>query len=67
MSTLKQAYIRPLPVSEAKKKDLMKLCQKGVICEKFHAFYEQLCTASNIVDTLPEPDVTEETELSPDD
>jgi len=39
---LKQAYSDVLPVSAAKKADLLKLCQSGVIPSKHHHFYSSL-------------------------
>lgn len=38
-NTLKQLYRAPLPISEAKKKDFIKLCEKGVIPEEYHAWF----------------------------
>ena len=58
-SVLRPAYPKPLPISKAKKTDLLSLCKSGAISKRFHAFYEQLPTADDIRDCLPEPDFTE--------
>ncbi|KAI8424377.1 hypothetical protein MSG28_002903 [Choristoneura fumiferana] len=55
-----KAYLTPLPNSEAKKKDLTGLCVKGIILQDLHYWYESLPTQKDIIDTLPEPDITEE-------
>jgi len=39
LGMLETAYSQPLPVSEAKKSDLLKLCKAGVIKTQFHSFY----------------------------
>lgn len=59
---LKQLYDRPLPISEAKKKDLLKLCKTGTIPEEFHGWYKSLRTEENEIDRVPETDVEEESE-----
>jgi len=59
---LKPAYPHPLPVSAAKKADLMKLCKAGTIQRQFHDFYEQLPVSDDVRDCLPEPDYTEDVE-----
>ena len=60
LEMLKPAYLGTLPVSVAKKADLLKLCKAGVIKTQFHSFYENLQTAVTVPDCLPEPDCTEE-------
>ena len=62
LELLKPAYKQPLPVSKAKKADLMALCRSGVIKPQFHSFYEQMVTSDKITDCLPEPDCTEDLE-----
>ncbi|KAK7500448.1 hypothetical protein BaRGS_00008355 [Batillaria attramentaria] len=54
---IRPRYTEKLPVSEAKKRDLVSLCRSGVIPEDHHPFYENLPTASSKVDRLEEPDV----------
>lgn len=57
-----KVYEGPLPISEAKKKDLMNLCAKGVIPRELHPWYQSLATRKDIVDRLCEPDLTERDE-----
>ena len=52
-------YSEKLPISEAKKKDLLNLCDLHIIPVEFH-FHKQLIKAKMVSDTLPEPDETEE-------
>ncbi|KAF6206173.1 hypothetical protein GE061_017399 [Apolygus lucorum] len=47
------------PVSEAKKKDLMKLCEDLQIPTVYHDFYHRLPTSQDLRVTLPEPDENE--------
>ena len=65
-SLLKRAYTHSLPVSVAKKADLLKLCASGVIKSHFHAFYHNLTTSANVKDSLPEPDCSEYVECDAD-
>ena len=53
-------YRSQIPISKAKKKDLMDLCRNKVIDEVYHSWYEALPVASGVVDKLPLPDVDEE-------
>ena len=53
-----QRYNPKLPISAAKKRDLLDLC-KSVIPREFHGYYESLKTGKNVNDRLPHPDVTE--------
>ena len=62
ISMMKPAYPSPLPISQAKKNDLLKLCDNGAIQSKFHDFYSNLPTSTMVRDTLPEPDCTEHSE-----
>ena len=57
---LQQKYKGLLPISKAKKKDLMDLCRSRVIDADYHAWYEALPEASDLVDKLPLPDIAEE-------
>ena len=52
---LPKAYVAPLPISAAKKKDLLDLCYKGVIPTVFHNWYEQLPTSARTYNYLPGP------------
>ena len=55
-----QKYKSKLPISAAKKKDLMQMCKTGVIPPEFHDFYEKLPSSSNAPDKLGEPDALED-------
>lgn len=57
-----KAYSSPIPISEAKKKDLLNLCTKGIIPQELHSWYETLPTSKDIIDRLCESDVAEEGE-----
>ena len=54
---LGQAYQTRIPISEAKKKDLVKLCTQLVIPPEMHEWYKSLPTTSRTKDRLPEPAV----------
>ena len=60
-SLLIQAYKQPLPVSVAKKADLLKLCATRAIKSKYHTFYN-LTTSISVPDCLPQPDYSESLE-----
>ena len=53
--TPKQAYKKTLPISKAKKVDLLKLCKSIVIPKEVHAWYENLPTSETAKDLTPEP------------
>lgn len=53
-------YSKPLPISTAKKQDLIVLCKKSLIPTCYHAFYENLHTEETQLDILPEPDQIED-------
>ena len=57
---LSQLYASKLPISEAKKNDLLSLCQSGVIPDIYHTYYENLPTSKGVKDKLAEPDITED-------
>lgn len=52
-------YKSKLPISSAKRKDLLAMCKKGVIPTEFHEFYKALPASQNIKERLPEPDKDE--------
>ncbi len=56
---LSRRYKTKLPVSKAKKDDLLSLCRSGVNPEERHAFYHNLPTATNQQDRLEEPDLND--------
>lgn len=49
-------YKGKLPVSEAKRCDLLSLCKSQIIPPEHHPFYEALLVSSAEKDKLPEPD-----------
>lgn len=51
---LKQLYKKPLPISAAKKKDLLTLCQKEIIPEEYHGWFRSLGCDGDIVDRIPD-------------
>jgi len=58
---LKPRYNAQIPISAAKK-DLIFLCEKGVIRAEFHDFYRNLPSAPSKKDRLPQPDANEESQ-----
>ncbi|CAH0723007.1 unnamed protein product, partial [Brenthis ino] len=56
---LNRLYQEQLEISEAKKKDLISLCNKLIIPEELHGWFISLKTSKQIVDKLPEPAVDE--------
>lgn len=57
---LVQKYKAKLPISVAKKKDLLSLCKSEAIPHQFHSFYENLLADTKTRDCLPEPDEEED-------
>lgn len=57
---MKKLYNSKLPISDAKYKDLISLCEKGVIPKRFHNEYRQLPTHSSVKDRLAETDEEED-------
>ena len=56
---LPRRYHAKLPISAAKKKDLVDLCKSGIIPTEFHDYYKTLPALQNKADRLPSPDVLE--------
>lgn len=52
---LKQLYEDRLPVSEAKKKDLVKICTTGVIPKELHGWFKSLASTADMHERIPEP------------
>lgn len=61
-NALKIKYTSKLPISKAKKNDLLSLCKSGFIPNEDHKYYEDLPTSGKVKDKLPEPDIDEELE-----
>ncbi|CAH1109438.1 unnamed protein product [Psylliodes chrysocephalus] len=60
--SLEKLYKSPLPISVLKKKDLLKLCKKGIIPEELHAWINSLSTASSVIDRIPDVAIDESEE-----
>ncbi|KAK7094532.1 hypothetical protein V1264_006082 [Littorina saxatilis] len=58
--TIPYLYSQKLPISEAKKTDLLYLCSSGVIPEEHHSFYTSLIVSPAAMDRLPQPDINEQ-------
>lgn len=43
LATLEQVYTSPIALSNNKKVDLRNLCDKGIIPEQYHPFYNSIC------------------------
>lgn len=57
---LKKLYSSELPISEAKKKDLLKLCRSGVIPKEYHQWFSSKKSSKvNMPDETPEPTLEE--------
>ena len=52
----KLLYNAKLPISSAKKKDLLSLCESGIIPEDLHGYYRSLPVVANMKELLPLPD-----------
>lgn len=63
---VKKAFSSELPISEAKKADLQKMCKDLTIPRAYHYFYESLKTSRDVRDNLPEPDIDEESQTDSD-
>lgn len=61
-----QLYSKRLPISKAKKKDLLKLCDKNIIPHQLQKWYQDLPCAENVVDSTAEPGV-EDSDVEEDD
>ncbi|CAH1102952.1 unnamed protein product [Psylliodes chrysocephalus] len=55
-------YDSQLPISNAKKKDLLKLCRKEIIPEELHEWFNKLKSSADVVDRIPDLDVNDEPE-----
>ena len=58
-NNIKPLYKGKLPISGAKKKDLVSLCKKGAIPTEFHDYYKGLSSSHSVQDRLLEPDISE--------
>lgn len=51
--TLTPAYSSKLPISAAKKKDLLSMCTSGIIPQEFHSYYEGMASSKAVQDGEP--------------
>jgi hypothetical protein len=54
---LPRKYTEKIQISDAKKKDLLDLCDALIIPAVYRGFYEALPTGKTVKDKLPVPDV----------
>lgn len=59
LKALPVCYKDKLPISEAKKRDLLSLCTSGVIPEEHQDFFRKLSSSSSVGDKLPQPDIND--------
>jgi hypothetical protein len=64
--SLQPCYEGKLPITSAKKTDLVKLCEKNIIPEDFHSYYKSLPTTLRGKDRVPLP-ASDESEQDTDD
>ena len=62
MFTMEALYSDQLPISSAKKADLMQLCKNGTIPTCYHEFYSHLPSSHGRENRLPVPDELESTD-----
>lgn len=63
---LKPLYGNQLPISIAKKRDLLRLCSKNVIPQEYHGWYKSLPVHKSVKDRAPESAVGSESDESSD-
>ena len=62
MDGISFAYSSKLRISSQKKKDLVNLCDKGIIPQEFHSYYSSLQVSSAKKDKIPSPGSDEESD-----
>lgn len=62
MLSLMPAYEKKLPISDAKFKDLLSLCEQRLIHADFHAFYRNLPHGKAVKDVLQDSDIDDESD-----
>ena len=65
-NVVKQSYTARIPISAAKKSDLLKLCTTGAIPPTYEKYYSELPSCEDVHDRLPSPDVEEEEDIETD-
>ena len=56
---LPKRYDTRQAISEAKKGDLLDLCDPGIVPKKHHHYYHSIPSSSSVSDRLPEPESTD--------
>lgn len=62
VESLQKVYSACMPISNAKHKDLMKMCEDYTIPKAYHSFYKSIKFNDSERDCLPEPDAEENSE-----
>ena len=50
-------YTSKLPISAAKKNDLVNMCNSGIIPSEFHSYYNDMKSSKSVKDAEPESDI----------
>ncbi len=58
-AALPHKYPSKIPISAAKKRDLIQICKSGIIPSEYLEYYKSLPAHQSVCDRLPEPDVLE--------
>jgi len=64
---LRKKYSSSLPISAAKKRDLMGLCSTGAIPPNYQEFWTTVSDSNRVVDRVPVPDVQDDDETDDDE
>jgi hypothetical protein len=57
---IQRKYDTQLLLSAEKKRNLLQLCQKGIIPSDYHPYFNDLMSSDQIRNRLPSPDIEEE-------
>ena len=57
---IQRRYNEKLPISSAKKQDLISLCKDGNIPSEFYHYFQSITDSKSLRDCLPDPDILEE-------
>ena len=61
---IQRRYNEKLPISLAKRHDLISLCKDGIIPSEFHHYYQSITDSKTLRDCLPDLDILEEDNYS---
>lgn len=62
LTSIPKVYRSTLPISEAKKKNLIKMCKDDIFPEELHNWIYNLKTEKNVIDRIPDADIGDESE-----